>query len=277
VKWRVQEGKGFKRVIGPRDGGLRHLSFSRLVLEAGGSWSGNAGGEEVAIVVLSGTCSVSTENIEFDGVGKRPNVFSGKPSLVYLPRGTPYTIRASSRLDVAVIGALSSKDTEPMLVNPQDATESEVGVLNWRRKVVTVLGTDRLADKLLVGETFNSPGGWSSVPPHKHDRDDPPNEYELEEIYFYKLMPAQGFGLQWIYSPNGGGEKLNKAIAVENNDLVAIPRGYHPVVAGPGYRLYYLWAMAGRNREYGRFAVDPKHAWLSNCEPIVKEVLEERT
>ncbi|MGQ9514477.1 MAG: 5-deoxy-glucuronate isomerase [Thermoproteota archaeon] len=62
---------------------------------------------------------------------------------------------------------------------------------------------------------------------------------------------------------------------VEDNDLVAIPRGYHPVVAGPGYRLYYLWAMAGRSREYGRFTIDPRHAWLSNCESIIREALKE--
>jgi len=276
VKWRVQERKGFNRIIGPGDGGLRYLSFSRLVLDAGSSWSGNTGKEEVAIVVLSGTCSISTEKANFDGVGKRSDVFSGKPFLLYLPRKVSYKIRASSRLDAAIIGAVSKKDTRPVLVKPQDTTESIVGVLNWRRKVVTVFGADKLADKLLVGETFNSPGCWSSVPPHKHDRDDPPDERKLEEIYFYKLMPAQGFGIQWIYSQKGRGEELNEAIAVEDNDLVAIPRGYHPVVAGPGYRLYYLWAMAGINREYGRFAIDPKNAWLGNLEPIVREFLEGR-
>ncbi|MBO3803681.1 MAG: 5-deoxy-glucuronate isomerase [Candidatus Brockarchaeota archaeon] len=276
MKLKVQKERGLNRVIGPGDGGLRYLSFSRLALEAGSSCSGETGMEEVAIVVLSGTCSVSAGKAEFEGVGNRPNVFSGKPFLVYLPRGTKYTIRASSSLDAAIVGSLSEMDAEPILVRPEDAAESEVGFLNWRRRVVKAFGEERVADKLLVGETINPPGCWSSVPPHKHDRHDPPNEFELEEIYFYKLMPPQGFGLQWIYSPEGEGGRLNEAIVVEEDDLVAIPRGYHPVVAGPGYRLYYLWAMAGKNREYGRFKVDPKHAWLSNCEPIVREFLEKR-
>jgi len=277
VKWRVREDKGFRRIIGPGDAGLRYLSFSRLILESGNSWSGYTGAEEVAIVILAGTCSISSGNIKFDDIGRRQNVFSGKPSLVYLPRRSSYRIDASCWSEAAVIGALSDKDTEPSLVNPEDARESEVGVLNWRRKVIMALGSDKLADKLLVGETLSLPGNWSSVPSHKHDRDEPPRECELEEIYFFKLMPTQGFGLQWIYSdPNDGGDRLNEAIVVEDDDLVAITRGYHPVVAGPGYRLYYLWAMAGRNRKYGRFAVDPRHAWLNACEPIVSGSLEGR-
>lgn len=277
MKWSVREEKGFRRIIGPGDGGLNYLSFSRFIAEAGGTWSGNTRGEEVALAILGGRCSVTTGNVEFKDVGRRRNVFSGKPSLVYLPRRSSFRIDALSDLDVAVVGALSETDTEPVLINPEDTIESELGALNWRRKVVMALGPDKMADKLLVGETISTPGSWSSVPSHKHDRDEPPKECALEEIYFFKLMPVQGFGLQWIYSDlDDGMERLNIAMAVEDDDLVAITRGYHPVVAGPGYRLYYLWAMAGKIREYGMFAVDPRHSWLNACEPIARDFLEGR-
>ena len=53
-----------------------------------------------------------------------------------------------------------------------------------------------------------------------------------------------------------------------------MPEGYHPVVAGPGYRLYYLWVLAGERREL--LPKDDPNAWLKNCEPIVKEIIGER-
>ena len=31
---------------------------------------------------------------------------------------------------------------------------------------------------------------------------------------------------------------------VRDGDAVLLPYGYHPVSAPPGYRLYYLWAIA---------------------------------
>jgi 5-deoxy-glucuronate isomerase len=48
---------------------------------------------------------------------------------------------------------------------------------------------------------------------------------------------------------------------------VGIPGGYHPVVAAPGYRLYYLWAIgacAGSPRALATFD-DPAHAWLARA------------
>jgi 5-deoxy-glucuronate isomerase len=110
-----------------------------------------------------------------------------------------------------------------------------------------------------VGETFNEPGGWSSYPPHKHDRHDPPAEVALQEVYHFRLQPRQGFGIQRMYSPERGTDEV---LVVEDGDTVLIPFGYHPVVAAPGYRLYYLWALAGEGRDL-RLREDPAHAWVA--------------
>jgi 5-deoxy-glucuronate isomerase len=43
---------------------------------------------------------------------------------------------------------------------------------------------------------------------------------------------------------------------------VIIPRGYHTVVAAPGYELRYVWALCGTERTYGAWSDDPAHVWV---------------
>ena len=112
------------------------------------------------------------------------------------------------------------------------------------------------AERILVIEVLTPAGSWSSYPPHKHDEERPPGEARLEEVYYYLLDPPDGFGIQLLY--NGEGEK---AFTVRSDDAAAIRDGYHPLVAAPGYRLYYLWIMAGRGRQMIPY-LDPRHAWL---------------
>jgi hypothetical protein len=87
-----------------------------------------------------------------------------------------------------------------------------------------------------IGETINPSGNWFSSPPHKHDTNRPPIEGKFKEIYFYKVFPEQGFGIQRIYTK----KHFDESYTIENNDLILIPKGYHPVVVAPGYKLYYL-------------------------------------
>ena len=47
---------------------------------------------------------------------------------------------------------------------------------------------------------------------------------------------------------------------VRDGDVVLVPRGYHPVAAGPGYDLYYLNVMAGPARRW-LVTTDPDHRW----------------
>jgi 5-deoxy-glucuronate isomerase len=61
-----------------------------------------------------------------------------------------------------------------------------------------------------------------------------------------------------VYSPE---RDLDFALTIEDGDSVIIPFGHHPVVAGPGYRLYYLWALAGDGRRL-RIVEDPAHSWV---------------
>ena len=100
----------------------------------------------------------------------------------------------------------------------------------------------------------------TSHPPHKHDREAPPDETRHEEVYFYRINPPQGFGVQRVYSPE---RKLDETFVIRDNSLVKIPFGYHPLVVAPGYSLYYLWFMAGETRGYIP-CDDPDHTWTKD-------------
>ena len=81
--------------------------------------------------------------------------------------------------------------------------------------------------------------------------------------YYHRLNPPQGFAFQRVYTDD---RSLDEACAVENHDVVMVPRGYHPVGMPAGYDGYYLNVMAGPGREW-RFTVDPDHAWLMDWTP----------
>jgi 5-deoxy-glucuronate isomerase len=114
------------------------------------------------------------------------------------------------------------------------------------------------AENLLVVEVITPSGHWSSYPPHKHDRDALPEESQLEETYYHRLNPPQGYAVQRVYTDD---RSLDATMAVSDGDVVLVPRGYHPVGAAHGYDLYYLNVMAGPKRVW-RFHNDPDHAWL---------------
>ena len=70
--------------------------------------------------------------------------------------------------------------------------------------------------------------------------------------------PAQGFAFQRVYTDD---RSLDESLAVEDHDVVMVPRGYHPVVVPYGYESYYLNVMAGPKREW-HFKNDPVHEWM---------------
>ena len=141
-------------------------------------------------------------------------------------------------------------------------TSKQVGRGNFERKVYSALDQNLAAERLLAGETLNPPGNWSSYPPHKHDFSNPPQEAVLEEVYYFRVKPAQGFGFIWTYTAPNDPEGFSNVFVVEDGDTVLLPKGYHPVVAAPGYELQYTWVLAGEERKYGAWADDPRHVWV---------------
>jgi 5-deoxy-glucuronate isomerase len=222
--------------------------------------AGTADGSESLLVILGGVCSIGVQGTSpWEDLGGRADVFSGVATAVYVPAGLEAEVVSAAGAEVMVVRAPAAPGGKPYVIAPDEVRRETRGRDAWRREVHTILDGSRPAQRLLVGETFNEPGGWSSYPPHKHDRHDPPDEVRLQEVYHFRLQPSQGFGIQRLYSPERG---LDEVLVVEDGDTVLIPYGYHPVVAAPGYRLYYFWALAGEGREL-RLREDPAHAWVA--------------
>lgn len=256
----------YQQIVAP--GTMRFLDFARLRLAKGQTHSAQTGLREYVLDIFSGSASIAvagreTKNRVFDKIGGRTDVFSGPPVMVYLPPQSTCEVAAiSDQLDVGVFSAPSHIAAGPALLEGSAVVAKQVGRGNWQRTVYTALGENVLAERLLAGETLNPPGNWSSYPPHKHDRSNPPQEAVLEEIYFFRVKPAQGYGFIWTYTAAHDPEGFSTVFVVEDGDTVLLPKGYHPVVAAPGYELHYTWVLAGEERRYGAWADDPRHAWV---------------
>jgi 5-deoxy-glucuronate isomerase len=219
-------------------------------------------GIEAAVVLLAGDVELGALR------ARRTDVFTGPATAVYLPPGTELAVAAHASTELALAATVGDElhappGASPAPVAPDDIAVHDRGRPGWHRAVHDVIGDTVSAQRLLVGETFNAAGEWSSFPPHKHDGGD--GEPALEEVYYFRFDRADGFGFQGLYDrANDGHGDNERAVFLRHGTVVGIPRGYHPVCAAPGYRLYYLWALAPRSGTPRGLALheDPAHRWL---------------
>jgi len=132
--------------ITPESAGWEYVGFEVLRLEAGRSVSRHTGSEEVCLVPLSGTCTVSAGAEEWKDIGGRESVFYGPPSAVYLPPGSEYTVHASTGLEIAVASAPAERGVDPMVVRPEnieDLKRALAAAKDVDRTVVIHIPVDR--------------------------------------------------------------------------------------------------------------------------------------
>jgi 5-deoxy-glucuronate isomerase len=201
---------------------------------------------ETCVVLLSGRCSLMGR-----GDAARESVFDGPPTALYVPPRTTWWAEGEAELGICTAPAEGRLEPR-LLADPELLTR---GSGTEERRIANILMESEPAESLLVTEVVTPAGHWSSYPPHKHDRDDPPNEALLEETYYHRLRGGEGFGFQRVYTDD---RSLDEAVAVRDGDVVLVPRGYHPVAAGARHDLYYLNVMAGPVREW-RISADPAY------------------
>jgi len=245
---------------------LKYLSFT--IVQLGGGLDHHtleSGDEELSLDFYSGPVRVAVEGASGQWSADVPSRSSIREpgSMIYIPAGCKvHLTKLNGDARITVAGAQGEQSGNPILIPPHDAVRNNVGKDNWTRTVYTHIANNIKATHLIAGETVNQPGGWSSCPPHKHDRFIPPSEVPMEEVYYFQVDPPQGFGFMRVYTAPGDPDSFDNAYAVEHGDTVLIPRGYHPVVACPGYVLNYTWVLAGEGRTYGAWSDDPRHAWI---------------
>jgi 5-deoxy-glucuronate isomerase len=236
------------------------MSMSVRRLNPGDKYEAKVQGEEAAFVVLGGRCSADWGK-GAQIIGGRKTVFDGFPYCLYLPSGHSVKFTAETVCEIAECRVPSTAELEPRLVTPKDVYSSLRGGGNASRQIVDIMRPDFPADKLVVIEVYTPGGNWSSFPPHKHDVHNPPAEVDLDEIYYYRIdRPQEGFALQRLYSPD---KSQDFTVRAEDGDAVLVRSGFHPVVAGPGYNVYYLNFLAGTSRTLS-VTEDPNHVWLKS-------------
>ena len=255
-----REGREIVNVT-PQSAGWKHVGFRALRLAAGDSERLATGARELCIVVLAGSVDVSVGEQTFNDLGTRDSVFDdGPPAALYVPAHQSVAIHAFAPAEVALCSAPCDDQPRAVrLLDPSRMRRSTRGQGSNTRYICDILPhDDPTAAHLLVVEVRTPAGHSSSYPPHKHDSEVPPTETQLEETYYHRLNPPQGFAFQRVYTDD---RSLDEAMAVEDHDVVMVPRGYHPVVAPHGYDSYYLNVMAGPQRLWV-FRNDPAHEWM---------------
>lgn len=162
----------------------------------------------------------------------RENCFDNSSWVLHVPPQTSIKIKSlSDKTEISIHRTGNDKKFEARMYQPKDlpveirgaGTMNETGT----RRVRTILDKSLAPwSNFVLGEVINTPGKWSSYPPHIHPQ---------PEIYYYKTLPDNGYGFCEY------GEDVYK---VHNNDTVFILPNYtHPQVAAPGYALWYMWVI----------------------------------
>lgn len=239
--------------------GWEFTGLTVVRLAPGEGWQRETGSDEVALVPLGGRCRIASGDHTWT-IGERDNPFAGQPWAVYLPRGSGFTVTAETPLELAVCAARAEREFEPRVIRPEDVKVEIRGAGNAARQINHIIEPSFNADRLLVVEVFTPSGNWSSYPPHKHDIHDMPREADLEEIYYYRIDPADGFALQRLYTADG---QTDAAYVIHDGDLLLVPEGYHTFAVAQGYTGYYLNVLAGDEPvRTMQPSDDPAYAWL---------------
>lgn len=246
--------------ITPQSAGWGHVGFDLYRLTAGQSLSHSTGEAEHCLVMVAGSGDVTVGGDIFSGLGGRATPFEdAAPGAVYIPAGSDYTVIATSALELAVCSAPGGDGHPARVIHGADMSRETRGQGANTRHIRNILpDSDPQAASLLVVEVITPQGNWSSYPPHKHDTDALPDESLLEETYYHRLNPSQGFAFQRVYTDD---LSIDETLCVQDGDVVMVPKGYHPVGTPYGYDLYYLNVMAGPTRKWV-FHNDPRHEWM---------------
>lgn len=244
--------------ITPQSAGWRYVGFEVFDLAPGQALAWRLPDREQCLVLLSGTATVRVDDRDFGTLGARAQPLAGKPFAVYVPPRAEVCLTAASHCELAVGSAPAEGRFRPRVIRPDDVQEEVRGTGTNTRYVYDVLPESAEAESLLVVEVRTPGGHWSSYPPHKHDSA-AGGESQLEEIYYHRLSRPGGFAFQRVFTDD---RSLDETLAVEDRDLVLVPRGHHPVSAPHGFDLYYLNVMAGPVRRW-RVTYAPGYEFLT--------------
>lgn len=245
---------GFREVFSPATGAMAYLTYARMVCTPDAGAHTLAGDDrEWAIFCIQGAAKITVGAESFE---------LARHDLLYVPRRRKIEIAGKAGTDLAFGAAPADRDADCVLIrfekisaDPARAIEVGTAEAHTRRKIYSMLDTSVPCSRLLAGFTVGTPGAWTSWPPHEHND-------SKEEFYLFFDMPAPAFSTQYVYSTLDKSESIE---IVRDGDCVAIPSGFHPTVAAPGFSTVFFWVMAAydpdkhRDLKYG-ITIQPEFA-----------------
>ncbi|MBF0785233.1 5-deoxy-glucuronate isomerase [Muribacter muris] len=255
----VQQADGLIQQITPENAAWEYVGFEvyqlkqqQITLESDHN--------ELCLVFVTGFGSVYVDDYAFENIGNRITPFEKiPPYAVYIPPHKQVQVTTELTLELAVCKAPAKGNYPVRLISPNHIGIEKRGFGRNQRLVHNILPETEPADSLLVVEVFTDEGNTSSYPSHKHDDKNADNETYLEETYYHRFDPPQGFAMQRVYTED---RTLDECMAVYDKDVVKVPRGYHPVATIAGYNNYYLNVMAGPIRKW-QFSWEQDHLWVN--------------
>ena len=161
--------------------------------------------------------------------------------------------KLSCQIETRLLEFVTPKETQVVIFGGDNAT----------RQFNDLVPPGFGCSKIVSREVYTPSGNWSSFPAHKHDErilDNQGNVLEpiQEETYFYKFQKAEAYAIQQVYTKD---RSLDEIVRAKDNDVVLIPKGFHPVVAAHGFHCYYLNFLAGTDQCLAN-TTDPDHEWI---------------
>lgn len=260
IKPQAPDSTGCVHRVTPESADWTYVGFEYYKLSAGQSYSTPVDDRERCIVVMSGKVDMRAGDVSAEDVGERMSVAEHiKPWSLYVPMGVAGDITAKGDVELAVCSSPGGGSHVPRIIGADDVAYSVRGEGTNTRYINDILPDSvDWAHSLLVVEVRTPSGNWSSYPPHRHDEDDMPRQSLLEETYYHRIFPEQGFAFQRVYTDD---QSLDETMALSSGDVVLVPKGYHPYGVPHGYEGYYLNVMAGPQRVW-KFHNHPDHQWL---------------
>ena len=241
------------------------MDFGVLKLKGGTQWEHESKTDEQCWLLSQGSARI-TWLVFMGGDGpqyaeiSRPNLFDHSPFCLSVPNRTRIVIDAGEEgAEFYFCATENSKRFKARLFKPEECMSEFRGAGTMRETSTRIVrtcfdDTNHSESNLVIGEVIGVPGKWSSYPPHHHPQ---------PEIYHYRFLPEQGFGLTVIG---------DKPYLLKDKDTILIKEGdVHPQVTAPGYAMWYLWVIRHlEGAHYGPCTNTPifveEHKWVMGDE-----------
>ncbi len=255
-------GDGVRLDVTPESAGWRFLSFSVVNLAAGTSHTDHRPDQETAIVPLTGNGVVKAGDHTFE-VG-RTSVFEQMPSIVYVTPGDEIEITAADGEFEFAIGSAPAEGLYPTrLIVPEEMKSEVRGGGASHRQVNHVLAPPIDAERLILYEVYVPRGMWAGWAPHRHDGED--GSPYLEETYYFRMDPGNGFIMHRNWTPDGD---FDETLVMHDGDTALVPKGYHSTVSCPSSNMFFLNYLAGELVDKERTTppcFDAGHTWIHDA------------